>query len=119
MRTHRKYLPYLYFFLASLIPLLLFVLLFDPTGKLNVLGTEIGYPLFLFLLLFTNFLALGTFIFASRRRGILSALFFDGVLILRFFGFRSLFQVIILLVIILLVEFLYARRQVTTSKKSS
>ena len=110
MRTHRKYLPFLYLFLGSLLPLLLYVIIVNPEGKVALFGADIGSPLLLFILIFLSLFALFTFILANKRRGALFALFLDGVLLLRFFGFRSFFQIIVLFVIILLIEFLYSRR---------
>src|SRR3989344_519205 len=106
MRTHRKFLPFLYLFLASLIPLIFFVLIIDPSLKLSAFNTNIGAPLFFFGMLFLSLFALFTFIFASRRRGSLASLYICGVLILRFFGLRSFYLAIIFLILILLIEYL-------------
>ena len=110
MRTHRKYLPYFYYFLISLIPLLFFVLIANPDKMFDVSPLTIGAPLFLFPLLFTSLFFLFTFIFANIRRGILASLFVCAILILRLFGFRSGYQTVILLIIALLVEYLYTKR---------
>src|SRR3989344_7422913 len=110
MRAQRKFLPFLYLFLASLIPFFIFILLVDPSAKLGIFGTSLGTPLLFFLLLFASFLFLFTFVFASTRRGLLAAIFMTGIFVLRFFGLKSPFQTFILFVIILLVEFLYSRR---------
>ncbi|HVZ11613.1 MAG TPA: hypothetical protein VG965_01155 [Patescibacteria group bacterium] len=118
MRAQKKFLPYLYLFFGTLLPLLLFILLFDPTGSITLFQVEIGYPLFLFLILLASFFFLFTFVFANRRRGLLASLFVVGILVLRFFGLRSIFQTAILLIIILLIEYLYSIRYKTSPRKT-
>lgn len=110
VRVQKKFLPFFYLFLASLFPLFFYVLLIDPNGKINLAGTEIATPIFLFMLLFLSLFSLLTFIFANKRRGALASLFLTGVLIFRFFGIRNSYQLIIFLVIILLIEYLYSKR---------
>lgn len=117
MRTHRKYLPFLYLFLASLLPFSFFIILVDPSSALKLGDASVGVPLFFFSILFLSSFALFTFIFASRRRGALASLFICGIFALRFFGLRSIFQIIVLLTIILLVEYLYTRRTPPQPKK--
>ncbi len=117
MRTHRKFLPYLYLFLASLIPLLFFIVIVDPNIGFNIFQTQIGAPLFFFLMLLVSLFSLFTFIFASRRRGALASLYICGVLTLRFYGLRSIFQALIFLVIIILAEYLLSLRPPRTKPK--
>ena len=117
MRTHRKYLPYLYLFLASLVPLFFFIIIVDPNIGFNIFNTQIGAPLFFFLMLMLSLFSLFTFILASRRRGALASLYICGVLILRFYGLKSIFQALIFLIIIILVEYLLSRRTPLTKAK--
>ncbi len=115
MRTHRKFIRYLYFFLASLIPLIFFIIIVDPKIKFEILQPFLNPPLIFFMLFFASLFTLFTFIFASRRRGILASLFICGIFILRFFGLKSIFQVFILLLIILLIEYIYSQRLIKKS----
>ena len=109
MRAHKKFFPFLYFFLASLIPLIIFIFAADPNFKVNFVGINIPMSYPFFILFFASVFFLFTFVFANRRRGVLAACFFDGILILRSMGFRSAYQVVLLLLIILLLEYLYSR----------
>ena len=116
MRSHRKFFPFLYFFLASLLPLIIFIFVADPGFKVNLIGINIVMSIPFFILFFISMFFLFTFIFANRRRGILAACFFDGILILRALGFRSIYQATLLLLIILLLEYLYSRPPSATHK---
>ncbi len=118
MRTHKKFIPYFYAFFVSLLPVIIFIFFVSPDKTVN-LGINIGAPLFFFFLVFVSLFLLFTFIFANRRRGILGAVFFDGILVLRSFGLTSLYQIIILLIIVLLIEYLYTRRSVPPPSNKS
>lgn len=107
MRTQKKFLPYLYFFFASLVPLMFYILFVNPDSSFTFFDFLVTPAIFFFGMFFLTLFFLFTFIFASQRRGVLISLFFTGVLVLRFVGLRSIFQVIVLLAILLLVEYFY------------
>lgn len=110
VRTHRKFLPFLYYFLGTFFIFVLFILLIDPALKFNLFAVSIDASFFFFLLLFVTLFFLFTFIFANKRRGILSSLLICFILFIRSLGFRSGYQVGILLIIVFLVEYLLSRR---------
>ena len=118
MRSQRKFLPFLYLFLISLLPLGIFMLLVSPEQKVEVFDTVIHPVIFLLTLTGISSFFLFSFLFVNTRRGLLVSVFIVGILILRFFGLKSIYHVLILLAIILLTEFLHAKRSPATSRRS-
>ncbi|OGH25829.1 MAG: hypothetical protein A3C27_03135 [Candidatus Levybacteria bacterium RIFCSPHIGHO2_02_FULL_39_36] len=110
MRRQKKFLPFLYLFALSLIPLFGIIFLVNPFEKLELFQSKIDPAIFLFTILFLALFFFFSFLFANKRRGVLASIFVVGLLILRFFEIRSIYHAILLLAIILLIEFLHSKR---------
>ncbi len=110
VRTYKKYLPYLYLFIMSLIALTLFTLFINPQNSFSMYVISIS-PVFLFLaFLFITLFFLFSYIFLNRRRGILVSAFITGVMLFRALGFREPLYNVLLLIILILVEIYFAKR---------
>ena len=119
MRLQRKFLPFLYLFLMSLLPLGFYLLLVSPDQKFEIFNTVIQPVIFLLTMVFISFFLLFSFLFVNTRRGILASIFVVGLLILRFFEIRTALHALLLLAIILLIEFLFLRRPPSIQGKKS
>lgn len=110
MRQERKHIIFLYLFIIFFA--LLFILIFFVDPKNTFVAGNISIPLlYIFLpLLFLTIFSLFSFILLSKRRAALLSIFVVSLLILRFFGFRSPFYLLLLSSIILLSEFFLADR---------
>lgn len=117
MRSQRKFLPFLYIFLISLLPLGIFMLLVSPEQRFEIFNTMIHPILFLLTMVFLSSFFLFSFLFVNTRRGLLASIFIIGLLTLRFFEIRNIYHVLILLAIILLIELLYTRRPSPTMRR--
>lgn len=110
MRSQRKFLPFLYLFLISLLPLGIFMLLVSPEQKFEIYNVVIHPIILLWIMVAISSSFLFSFLFVNTRRGILSSIFIVGMLILRYFEIRNIYHTLLLLAIILLIEFLYSKR---------
>ena len=118
MRTQRKFLPFLYLFLISLLPLGFFMLLVSPDQKIEIFNTVIHPVIFLLTIVFISSFLIFSFLFVNKRRGILASIFIVGLLVLRFYEIRSIYHVLILLAIVLLIEFLHTKRPLVSSRRN-
>lgn len=117
MRSQRKFLPFLYLFLISLLPLGIFMLLVSPEQNLEIFNLVIHPAIFLLILVFISSFFLFSFLFVNKRRGLLASIFVAGFLILRFFEIKSIYHTLLLLAIILLIEFLNSKRPSSNIRK--
>ena len=104
MRREKKHILFLYAFILLLIPLLLFIIFIDPTTSLNFGLLNVSPVILFFLLLFSLSFSFFSFLLLNKRRGILVSLFFVGLMIFRFFGFKHLLYEALLASILLLLE---------------
>lgn len=110
MRQERKHILFLYLFIPFFALLFLLIFFVDPKSTFEAGSISIP-PLYIFLsLLFLAIFSLFSFILLSKRRASLLSIFIVCLLILRFFGFRSPFYLLLLSSIILLAEFFLADR---------
>ncbi|OIP57893.1 MAG: hypothetical protein COX79_05170 [Candidatus Levybacteria bacterium CG_4_10_14_0_2_um_filter_36_16] len=110
MRQERKHIVFLYLFIIFFALLFILIFFVDPKSIFEA-GNFYVPPLYIFLpLLFLTIFSLFSFILLSKRRAALLSIFVVSLLILRFFGFRSPFYLLLLSSIILLSEFFLADR---------
>lgn len=104
MRNRRKYLPFL---LSSPILFILIVILavfWSPSQTLTLFNISISLVIIFFILLFSAFFLLGTYIFKNPLRGLFLGSYILSFLILRYFGFTNLFYPILLLLLTVLID---------------
>lgn len=117
MRSQRKFLPFLYLFFISLLPIGIFLFLVSPEQDFEVFNTVIHPVIFFLSMVLISSFFLFSFLFVNTRRGLLASIFVAGLLTLRFFEIKSIYHTLILLAIILLIEFLYSKRLPPTNRK--
>ena len=104
MRRERKHSIFLYSFLFILICFIMFIFLVDPINNFNLGLITISPIVLFFLFLFSLLFSFFSFLLLNKRRGLLISLFFVGLMIFRFFGFKNLLYEALLASILLLLE---------------
>lgn len=104
MRREKKHLTFFYLFFFLFIATLVYILFVDPTNYFIISGIYFSPSIIFFLLLFGSIFSLFSFLLLNKRRGSLVGIFITGCLLLRFFGFRGWFYLVLFASIILLIE---------------
>lgn len=112
MRGKHQKIPFHFLYLALIqyIILALFLYFVDPTNNLKFLNIPFSPLIIFFTLLSTTLFSFFYFIFQKTRRAFLASIFILSILILRFFGFRNIFQIIIVFLIIYLIELYISKK---------
>ncbi|RJQ27489.1 hypothetical protein C4577_01510 [Candidatus Parcubacteria bacterium] len=107
VRARRRFSLFLFFSFLSFIFLGGLIIFTDPSKNLQISNYFISPIIFFFLIIFIIFFSLFSFLFLNKRRGLAAGLFLVLLLIMRFFGFREIFQVVILFLIVVLFDFFF------------
>lgn len=109
MRARKKSLPYLYtsFFLFAALAFLVFFI--DPTQPIKFFSLTFSPLIPFFFTFFLLLFCLFTFLFLSRRRGLLSSLFFTTVLLLQYIDVANAMYIGMLFLIVILLEVSFFR----------
>ncbi len=104
MRSRKKYFPLLFLGLLSLLGVVFYIFLIDPSIPYNAWNITFSPVIFFFTLLFICISCFSSFLLRNLRRGILVSVFLCSVLLLKLFGYLNIFSIGVMFVIIVLLE---------------
>jgi len=109
MRTRRKFLPLFYLSFILFIAVILFIYFVDPDKNLLIIDLYVPPVTFLFTIIFLAIFCLFSFIFLSKKRGVLSGIFILSFLILRLLRIENNYFLILIAIILVLADFYYKK----------
>lgn len=104
MRSRKKYFPLLFLGLLSLLGVVFYIFLIDPSVPYEAGNVTFSPVIFFFILLVICLSCFFSFFLKNLRRGILISIFLSSILLLKFFGYLNIFSVGIIFVITVLLE---------------
>ncbi len=111
MNARKKFVPYLFIAILSLVGLFLYIHTFTPTKSIDFFDVQI-IPIAPFLaIFFLTVSCLFAFILANSRRGLLVGLFAISFLFLQYIRYNNVFYTILLILIFTLIEFLFWKKK--------
>ena len=110
MRQRKKLFPHLLLGILFLLLFILIISLFSPNQPLRIFTTDIPLLPFFFLFFFLSVYFLATYIFASKKHGLLLGLFFIIYLIFRQNDLTHPLFLVLLIGLFLILELLFSRK---------
>jgi hypothetical protein len=108
MRKRKKLYPYGILGAIGLLILSFFIYITDPSYSFKVLIFTVPLVFCFFVLSIVSLYGVFSFAFLNRRRGLILSLFLNSILLLRYFGFKSLLYSTIVFLIFALIEYSFS-----------